>query len=198
MKEQFFELGDLNDKNFLDALFYKYKNIDGVINFAAYSLVGESVEEPLKYFQNNVGGTISLLELMKKHNINNIVFSSTAATYGEPESIPIKETNKTEPTNPYGESKLMVEKVLKWAANAYGLKSMLFLDTLMLQEHNAGGEIGEAREVETHIVPLVLEVALGKREKIFIFGDDYDTADGTCMRLYSCYGFSRCSYLSSK
>lgn len=178
-----FELGDLNDKNFLDALFTKYKNIDGVINFAAYSLVGESVEEPLKYFQNNVGGTISLLELMKKHNINNIVFSSTAATYGEPESIPIKETDKTEPTNPYGESKLMVEKVLKWAANAYGLKYAVLRYFNVAGAH-ASGEIGEAREVETHIVPLVLEVALGKREKIFIFGDDYDTADGTCIRDY--------------
>ena len=115
------ELGDLKDEEFLNRVFEKYQ-IDGVIDFAAFSLVGESVSEPLKYFENNFYGTLCLLKVMKAHNVDKIVFSSTAATYGEAENMPILETDRTEPTNPYGESKLAVEKMFKWCANAYGLK----------------------------------------------------------------------------
>lgn len=176
------ELGDLKDEAFLERVFSKHK-IDGVIDFAAFSLVAESVEEPLKYFENNFYGTLCLLKVMKKYNVNNIVFSSTAATYGEAENIPILETDKTEPTNPYGESKLAVEKMFKWVANAYGLKYTV------LRYFNVAGayptaEIGEAHTCETHLIPIILQVALGKREKISIYGDDYPTNDGTCVRDY--------------
>ncbi|MDY5306556.1 UDP-glucose 4-epimerase GalE [Fusobacterium gastrosuis] len=176
------ELGDLKDEEFLDRIFSKHK-IDGVIDFAAFSLVGESVTEPLKYFENNFYGTLCLLKAMKKYNVNNIVFSSTAATYGEAENMPILETDRTEPTNPYGESKLAVEKMFKWAANAYGLKY-----TVLRYFNVAGayptGEIGEAHSCETHLIPIILQVALGQREKIGIYGDDYPTEDGTCIRDY--------------
>lgn len=176
------EIGDLRDKEFLRRVFSKYK-IDGVINFAAYSLVGESVIEPLKYFNNNVCGAISLIETMKEFNVKNIVFSSTAATYGEPESIPIKEDDKTVPTNPYGESKLMIEKILKWSDKAFGLKYVVLRYFNVAGAH-PNGEIGEAHTTETHLLPIILQVALGQREKISIFGDDYDTKDGTCIRDY--------------
>jgi len=174
--------GDLRDRAILDKVFTENK-IDAVIDFAADSLVGESVVEPLKYFENNVGGTLSLLHAMKDHNVKNIVFSSTAATYGEPESIPIVEDDKTFPTNPYGESKLAVEKVLKWCDNAYGIKY-----TALRYFNAAGahpnGKIGEDHSPESHLIPLILETALGKREKIMMFGDDYNTEDGTCIRDY--------------
>ncbi len=174
--------GDLRDRTILDKVFTENK-IDAVIDFAADSLVGESVVEPLKYFENNVGGTLSLLHAMKDHNVKNIVFSSTAATYGEPESIPIVEDDKTFPTNPYGESKLAVEKVLKWCDNAYGIKY-----TALRYFNAAGahpnGKIGEDHSPESHLIPLILETALGKREKIMMFGDDYNTEDGTCVRDY--------------
>ena len=176
------ELGDLKDEEFLNRVFEKYR-IDGVIDFAAFSLVGESVGEPLKYFENNLYGTLCLLKVMKAHNVDKIVFSSTAATYGEAENMPILETDRTEPTNPYGESKLAVEKMFKWCANAYGLKY-----TVLRYFNVAGayptGEIGEAHTCETHLIPLILQVALGKREKISIYGDDYPTPDGTCIRDY--------------
>ena len=174
--------GDLRDREFLDKVFSE-NNIEAVIDFAADSLVGESVTEPLKYFNNNVGGTITLLEAMRDHKVKYIVFSSTAATYGEPESIPIQEGDRTVPTNPYGESKLMVEKVLKWASNAYGIKY-----TALRYFNAAGahpdGTIGEDHRPESHLIPLIIQTALGQREKIMIFGDDYDTADGTCIRDY--------------
>ena len=176
------ELGDLKDEEFLNRVFEKYQ-IDGVIDFAAFSLVGESVEEPLKYFENNFYGTLCLLKVMKNHNVDKIVFSSTAATYGEAENMPILETDRTEPTNPYGESKLAVEKMFKWCSNAYGLKY-----TALRYFNVAGaypsGEIGEAHTCETHLIPLILQVALGQREKISIYGDDYPTPDGTCIRDY--------------
>lgn len=176
------EIGDLKDEEFLDRVFSKHK-IEGVVDFAAFSLVGESVGKPLKYFENNFYGTLCLLKAMKKHGVNNIVFSSTAATYGEAENMPILETDKTEPTNPYGESKLAVEKMFKWAANAYGLKY-----TVLRYFNVAGayptGEIGEAHSCETHLIPIILQVALGQREKIAIYGDDYPTEDGTCIRDY--------------
>lgn len=176
------ELGDLKDEEFLNRVFEKYQ-IDGVIDFAAFSLVGESVSEPLKYFENNFYGTLCLLKVMKIHNVDKIVFSSTAATYGEAENMPILETDRTEPTNPYGESKLAVEKMFKWCSNAYGLKY-----TALRYFNVAGaypsGEIGEAHTCETHLIPLILQVALGQREKISIYGDDYPTPDGTCIRDY--------------
>lgn len=178
----FLELGDIRDSEFLDRVFSKHK-IDGIIHFAAFSLVGESVTEPLKYFENNFYGTLCLLKAMKKHNINNIVFSSTAATYGEAENIPILETDRTEPTNPYGESKLMVEKMFKWAANAHGLKYTVLRYFNVAGAH-PNGEIGEAHSCETHLIPIILQVALGQREKIGIYGDDYPTEDGTCIRDY--------------
>lgn len=174
--------GDLRDRAILDKVFTE-NNIDAVIDFAADSLVGESVVEPLKYFENNVGGTLSLLRAMKDYGVKNIVFSSTAATYGEPESIPILESDKTFPTNPYGESKLAVEKVLKWCDNAYGIKYTALRYFNAAGAHESG-KIGEDHKPESHLIPLILETALGKREKIMIFGDDYKTEDGTCVRDY--------------
>lgn len=175
-------VGDLRDKEILNKVFTE-NNIDSVIDFAAYSLVGESMTEPLKYFNNNVYGTISLLEAMKEHNVKYIVFSSTAATYGEPKVIPIAEDNDTVPTNAYGESKLLVEKILRWCDSAYGIKY-----TALRYFNAAGahinGKIGEDHSPESHLIPLILEVALGKRDKIMLFGDDYDTEDGTCVRDY--------------
>ncbi|WBW98670.1 UDP-glucose 4-epimerase GalE [Oceanirhabdus sp. W0125-5] len=175
-------VGDIRDREILDKVFNENK-IDAVIDFAADSLVGESVQEPLKYFNNNVGGTISLLEAMRDHNVKYIVFSSTAATYGEPENIPILEEDRTLPTNPYGESKLAVEKILKWCDNAYGIKY-----TALRYFNAAGahisGKIGEDHQPESHLIPIILQVALGKREKIFMFGEDYNTKDGTCVRDY--------------
>lgn len=176
------EIGDLQDENFLDRVFTTNK-IDGVIDFAAYSLVGESVGEPLKYFENNFYGTLCLLKAMKKYKVNNIVFSSTAATYGEAENMPILESDKTEPTNPYGESKLAVEKMLKWCDNAYGLKYTALRYFNVAGAHESG-EIGEDHNPETHLIPIILQVALSKREKISIYGDDYPTKDGTCIRDY--------------
>jgi UDP-glucose 4-epimerase len=175
-------VGDLRDKKILNEIFTE-NNIDSVIDFAAYSLVGESMTEPLKYFNNNVYGTISLLESMREHNVKYIVFSSTAATYGEPKVIPISENNDLIPTNAYGESKLLVEKILRWCDSAYGIKY-----TALRYFNAAGahinGKIGEDHSPETHLIPLILDVALGNREKIMMFGDDYDTLDGTCVRDY--------------
>jgi UDP-glucose 4-epimerase len=174
--------GDLRDRAILDNVFTE-NNIDAVIDFAADSLVGESVTEPLKYFENNVGGTLSLLRAMKDYGVKNIVFSSTAATYGEPESIPILEDDKTFPTNPYGESKLAVEKILKWCDNAYGIKFTALRYFNAAGAHESG-KIGEDHSPESHLIPLILQTALGQREKIMIFGDDYKTEDGTCIRDY--------------
>lgn len=175
-------VGDLRDRKILDKVFTENK-IDAVIDFAAFSLVGESMTEPLKYFNNNVYGTISLLEAMRDYNVKYIVFSSTAATYGEPEVVPITENSKTIPTNAYGESKLLVEKILRWCDHAYGIKY-----TTLRYFNAAGahisGKIGEDHSPETHLIPIILDVALGNREKIMMFGDDYDTKDGTCVRDY--------------
>ena len=175
-------LGDLRDNEFMERVF-KDNKIDGVIDFAAFSLVGESVEEPLKYFENNFYGTLCLLKAMKKYNVNKIVFSSTAATYGEPENIPILESDKTFPTNPYGESKLAVEKMLTWCDKAYGIKYTALRYFNVAGAHSTG-EIGEDHSPESHLIPIILQVALGKREHIGIYGDDYPTADGTCIRDY--------------
>lgn len=174
--------GDLRDRSVLDKVFSENK-IDAVIDFAADSLVGESVVEPLKYFDNNIGSTINLLKAMRDNEVKYIVFSSTAATYGEPENIPIVEEDRNLPTNPYGESKLAVEKILKWCDNAYGIKY-----TVLRYFNAAGahvdGKIGEDHNPESHLIPIILQTALGKRDKIFIFGDDYNTEDGSCVRDY--------------
>lgn len=174
--------GDLRDRTFLDKIFTE-NHIEAVIDFAAYSLVGESMTEPLKYFNNNVYGTINLLEAMRDHKVKYIVFSSTAATYGEPDNIPILETDKNLPTNAYGESKLLVEKILKWCDECYGIK-FTALRYFNAAGAHINGKIGEDHAPETHLIPLILQVALGKRDKIMMFGDDYNTKDGTCVRDY--------------
>ena len=178
---KFYE-GDLRDFDFLNKLFQQEK-IDAVIHFAAYSLVGESVTNPLKYYDNNLYGTKVLLEAMVKNNVGKVVFSSTAATYGEPENIPILETDRTCPTNPYGETKLAMEKMFKWTAEAHGLRyvSLRYFNACGADE---SGTIGEAHNPESHLIPLILQVPNGKRETISIYGTDYDTPDGTCIRDY--------------
>ena len=175
-------VGDVKDAAFLDRVFSEFP-IDGVINFAAFSLVGESVTNPLKYYDNNVGGAVSMLTAMKNHGVKKIVFSSTAATYGEPEKQPIEETDRTDPTNPYGASKLAIEGLLKWSDAAYGIRYAA------LRYFNAAGantdvSIGEDHRPESHLIPIVLQCALGKRDHVGIYGDDYPTADGTCVRDY--------------
>lgn len=177
-----FYKGDIRNSEFLDKVFSE-NQIEEVIHFAANSLVGESMKLPLKYFNNNVYGTQVLLEAMNRHNVKKIVFSSTAAVYGEPDKIPILEEDKTEPTNPYGETKLTMEKMMKWSDLAYDIKfiSLRYFNVAGAHEN---GKIGEAHQPETHLIPLVLQVPLGKREHIYIFGEDYDTHDGTCIRDY--------------
>lgn len=180
-KARFYK-GDIRDRAFLDSVFEK-EEIEAVIHFAANSLVGESMVNPLKYYDNNLCGTKVLLESMLSHDIKKIVFSSTAATYGEPERIPILETDKTEPTNTYGETKLSMEKMFKWTDKAHGLKYVSLRYFNACGAHKSG-KIGEAHNPETHLIPLILQVPLGKREAINVFGSDYDTKDGTCVRDY--------------
>jgi UDP-glucose 4-epimerase len=178
---KFFKV-DIRDKDKLRQVFQD-NDINSVIHFAANSLVGESMEKPLEYFHNNVYGTMCLLETMMEYNVKNIIFSSTAATYGEPTKIPITESYETNPTNAYGESKLMIEKLMKWFDYSYGIK-YVSLRYFNASGADPGGAIGEDHEPETHLIPLLLQVPLGKREKVYIFGDDYDTPDGTCIRDY--------------
>ena len=178
---KFYE-GDIRNPDILDRIFSENK-IDAVIHFAANSLVGESVEKPLKYFNNNVYGMQILLESMVKNGVDKIVFSSTAATYGEPVKIPIEENDPTVPTNPYGESKLTMEKMMKWVSRANNVRFV------SLRYFNAAGaiedgSIGEDHNPETHLIPLILQVPLGKRDHITVFGEDYPTPDGTCLRDY--------------
>ncbi|WP_424685162.1 UDP-glucose 4-epimerase GalE [Enterococcus sp.] len=177
-----FYQGDIRDKAFLNDVF-EQETIDGVMHFAAFSLVGESVEKPLEYFNNNVYGMQVLLEVMHAHDVKHIVFSSTAATYGEPEVVPIAEDMPTNPKNPSGESKLMMEKMMKWRDNAYGMKYVA-LRYFNVAGAKADASIGEDHDPETHLVPIILQVALGQRQALKIFGDDYDTPDGTCIRDY--------------
>lgn len=154
---------------------------EGVVHFAARSLVGESMEVPDEYWQHNLVTTLALLDAMRANDVSNLVFSSTAATYGEPEVVPITEDLPTKPTNTYGATKLAIDYAITSYANAYGLgaTSLRYFNVA-----GAYGEIGENREIETHLIPLVLQVALGHRDKIFIFGDDYPTPDGTAVRDY--------------
>ena len=174
--------GDMGDRSLLDKIFTQY-DISAVMHFAALSLVGESVKIPLLYYRNNVAKTIELLDAMKRHHVERFIFSSTAAVYGEPESVPILEGHNCNPTNPYGSSKLAVEKVLADCAATYEIRYA------SLRYFNAAGadvcgKLGERHDPETHLIPLALQVALGLREKISIFGTDYPTSDGTCIRDY--------------
>ncbi|MBR1704892.1 MAG: UDP-glucose 4-epimerase GalE [Clostridia bacterium] len=178
-----FYQGDIRDEAFLDSVFEAEPDLDAVIHFAACSLVGESMVDPLKYYNNNLHGTEVLLKSMVAHNVKKIVFSSTAATYGEPENTPILETDRTLPTNTYGETKLSMEKMFHWVSVAHGVKFV------SLRYFNACGDqptadIGEAHDPETHLIPIILQVANGMRDKIMMFGDDYDTPDGFCVRDY--------------
>ncbi|RFU63568.1 UDP-glucose 4-epimerase GalE [Bacillus sp. V59.32b] len=174
--------GDIADRSFLDSIFSKHE-IEAVIHFSASSLVGESVNQPLPYYENNLIASHTLVSAMLDHHVKKIVFSSTAATYGEPKQIPILETDPTNPTSPYGETKLAMEKMFRWCDEAYGLKSV------SLRYFNAAGAhpeglIGEDHNPESHLIPIILQVALGQTESIGIFGDDYPTEDGTCIRDY--------------
>jgi UDP-glucose 4-epimerase len=171
---------DIADRPRVEKLLREMKP-DGVLHFAALIEAGESMQKPEIYFRNNTASTLALLEAMHATGTNNIVFSSTAAVYGEPKSTPIPETAELAPTNAYGESKLLVEHMLRWFNRIHGLHYA------SLRYFNVAGAIdgrGEAHEPESHVIPLILDVALGRREKIFIFGDDYDTPDGTCIRDY--------------
>ena len=174
--------GNLGDESVLEYIFTTYP-IKAVMHFAANSLVGESVLHPYKYYQNNVAATLTLLNSMIKHNVKNFIFSSTAATYGIPNVELIDEEQPTNPINPYGRSKLIIEQVLEDFSNAYGLHYVV------LRYFNAAGahesaEIGERHDPETHLIPIILQHLLGQREKISVFGTDYDTPDGTCIRDY--------------
>lgn len=173
-------IGDLADLSTLISLFSKNK-FDAVMHFASCIDVNESIQNPLKYYENNVFCTLNLLKAMKKYDVKNLIFSSTAAIFGEPVYSPIDEIHQQKPINPYGQSKLMIENILKDCNNAYGLKSVC------LRYFNAAGadpdgELGECHEPETHLIPLVLQAASGRREDIKIFGNDYDTPDGSCIR----------------
>jgi UDP-glucose 4-epimerase len=177
-----FEYGDLGDLDTLNRIFEKY-NVEAVMHFAANSLVGESVVNPLKYYKNNVTSTLTLLEAMSKHDVKNFIFSSTAATYGIPDVDIIREDTPTKPINPYGHSKFMVETMLQSFAIAYGM------NYVVLRYFNAAGahesaEIGERHDPETHLIPIILQHLLGERKSISIFGSDYETPDGTCIRDY--------------
>ena len=177
----FYETDIRNEEEMTDIL--KREHPDAVIHFAAFSLVGESVSNPLKYYENNLYGTEKLLKAMLTAGTDKIVFSSTAAVYGEPKHIPIVETDKTEPTNPYGETKLAMEKMFRWTANAGNL-SYVSLRYFNACGADASGLIGEAHNPETHLIPCILRVANGQEQFVRIFGTDYPTADGTCVRDY--------------
>ena len=176
------EKGDILDRERLDEVINAYRP-EAVMHFAAYAYVGESVENPGKYYRNNVAGALTLLEAMRDHQVDKFIFSSTCATYGVPQKIPISENHPQHPINPYGNSKLMVEQILKDFHAAHGIRS------ISLRYFNAAGadpdgEIGEVHDPETHLIPLILNAAIGKKNHITIFGDDYDTPDGTCIRDY--------------
>lgn len=178
-----FYQGDIADQDFMRKVFTENPDIDAVIHFAAYLLVAESMEKPLKYFDNNTAGMIKLLEVMNEFGVKYIVFSSTAATYGIPDELPIKETTPQRPINPYGESKLMMETIMKWSDQAYGIK-FVPLRYFNVAGAKPDGSIGEDHGPETHLLPIILQVAQGVREKIMIFGNDYNTPDGTNVRDY--------------
>lgn len=176
------EVGDLAEEEHLERIFQE-NSIDAVLHFAAYAYVGESVAKPAKYYKNNVCNTIQLLDIMRKYQVNHIIFSSTCATYGVPDKMPITEDMPQKPVNPYGATKWMVERILEDYRKAYGI------NYCCLRYFNAAGadpegELGESHMPETHLIPLILDAASGKRESISIFGTDYPTKDGTCIRDY--------------
>ena len=175
-------IGDTNDRALLDKLFSD-RQITAVMHFAAYAYVGESVTNPAKYYRNNVVGTLTLLEAMITANIKSFVFSSTCASYGVPQQIPITEDHPQSPINSYGASKLMVERILQDFDIAYGLKSVVFR-YFNASGADPDGAIGEDHDPETHLIPLILQAALGKRDAITVYGSDYPTDDGTCIRDY--------------
>lgn len=177
-----FEQGDLGDKTRLTEVFKKY-NIEAVMHFAAFIEVGESVQAPSKYYHNNVAKVLNLLDAMVENNVRYFVFSSTAATFGEPIKEKIDETHPQKPINPYGNTKLMVEKMLADFDTAYGLKSTA-LRYFNASGADDSGQIGESHNPESHLIPIVLQAAAGKRPSIKVFGDDYPTPDGTCVRDY--------------
>jgi len=174
--------GDLRNREDVHAVFRQYA-IEAVMHFSAYSLVGESMQCPERYYENNVCGTLNLLSAMQQAGVRFFIFSSTAATYGEPEYVPIDEVHPTRPTNVYGETKLTIERMLAWFDTIYGVQSV------RLRYFNAAGadpaaDIGEMHDPETHLIPIVLQAALGDRDSIAVYGTDYDTPDGTCVRDY--------------
>jgi UDP-glucose 4-epimerase len=177
-----FEFCDILDTDKLDKLFKKYKP-DAVMHFGAYSLVGESVMEPYKYYNNNVSGTLELLKTMIDNNCMKFIFSSSAAIFGNPKYIPIDESHPKDPINPYGKSKLMVEEILKDFEYAYGLKYVSFR-YFNAAGHDPDGELSERHNPETHLLPIIMQAANGQRDSVSIFGNDYDTKDGTCIRDY--------------
>ncbi|HEX8697456.1 MAG TPA: UDP-glucose 4-epimerase GalE [Myxococcaceae bacterium] len=175
-----FVKGDLLDTALLRETLAQHR-VEAVVHMAADSLVGESVKEPAKYFRNNVLGGLSLLDAMRGAGVSRLVFSSTAAVYGEPAKQPIEETDPTQPTNPYGETKLAFERALRWYDEAYGLK---FVSLRYFNAAGATERSGELHEPETHLIPIVLQAAAGKRPEVTVFGADYPTPDGTCVRDY--------------
>ncbi len=177
-----FVKGDLANPDDLEAVFRDH-DIDAVFHFAAFTYVGESVEDPEKYYYNNVGNTLNLLKVMRNHGCKKIIFSSTCATYGEPEKLPLTEDMPQHPINPYGATKLMVERIFKDYHAAYGLEFVV-LRYFNAAGADSDGEIGESHNPETHLIPLVLDAASGKRADIKVFGTDYDTPDGSCIRDY--------------
>jgi len=185
-----FVKGELSDRSLIENLFIAAKEqgkpFDGVLHFAALIEAGESMVKPETFFRNNTASTLALLEAILAHGPKRVVFSSTAAVYGEPDEVPIRESAKLQPTNPYGESKLLVEHMLRWFNQIHGLHyaSLRYFNVAGAPEGPDGITRGEAHEPESHLIPLVLDVALGRRESIKIFGDDYATADGTCVRDY--------------
>ena len=174
--------GDIKDDALLHGLFERYK-FDAVMHFASFIQVGESVKLPSKYYKNNFSNTHILLDAMVKHDIRKFIFSSTAAIFGEPEYVPIDEKHPKRPINPYGKTKLMVEQLLEDYDIAYGMRSVC-LRYFNAAGADAQGRIGERHEPETHLIPLVLQAALKRRDAITVFGNDYDTPDGTCIRDY--------------
>ena len=190
------EVGNIQDQTRLDEVINDYKP-EAVMHFAAYAYVGESVKNPGKYYRNNVAGTLTLLEAMRDHEIKKIIFSSTCAIYGHPEKIPITEDQQQHPINAYGSSKLMMEQIIKDFSEAHNI------NYVSLRYFNAAGadpecETGEVHDPETHLIPLVLDVALGKSDHVKIYGTDYDTPDGTCIRDYIHVTPCRCSYFIFK
>jgi UDP-arabinose 4-epimerase len=177
-----FEQGDLADMAFLRSVFDRHA-IDAVIHFAANAYVGESMTDPSKYFRNNTFNTLNLLDTMVARGVKRMVFSSTCATYGDPQRIPIDESHPQAPVNPYGESKLFVERILHWYGKAYDLRSVA-LRYFNASGADPDGEVGEDHDPETHLIPLVIEAALGRRPPVGVFGSDYPTPDGTAIRDY--------------